>query len=268
MAIIVVKNQAEIDALPESFSEFTYIEIRCTTERVVVRKAWGNSSVVARGNSSVEAWGNSSVEAWENSSVVARGNSSVVAWENSIVEAWGNSIVEAWGNCAVRVRSTEVSVELYAFVAVWLIEKCKKIVKHSKTITIIEPKTVEGIEGWYEAEAVAPNKDKVILYKRVSSKFQTQEGTENETNWKVGSTVTHPKWEPATRECGAGKFHATSRPYFADEFRSVKGDRYIAIEINVEDLHHWPNGDYPHKIAFREGKVLMEVNRLGKAVAQ
>ena len=28
MATIVVTNQAEIDALPVSFSEFTYIEIR------------------------------------------------------------------------------------------------------------------------------------------------------------------------------------------------------------------------------------------------
>jgi len=111
MKTIVIKTQAELDALPESFTEYTVIEIR-SEFRVWVNKSWenssvvarGNSRVVARGNSRVVARGNSRVEAWGNSRVVARGNSRVEAWENSRVEAWENSRVEAWGNSRVVAR--------------------------------------------------------------------------------------------------------------------------------------------------------------------
>ena len=108
---ITVKNQAELDMIPEDFKGVIYIEFGTYFTPAVVRHKYFRR-VVARGNSSVEAWENSSVEAWENSSVVARGNSSVVArgnssveaWENSSVEAWGNSSVEAWENSSVEAR--------------------------------------------------------------------------------------------------------------------------------------------------------------------
>jgi hypothetical protein len=74
MKTITITNQKSLDALPDSFTEYTVIEIRNTTEKVYIRKARENSSVEARGNSSVEARENSSVVAWE--------NSSGVAWEN------------------------------------------------------------------------------------------------------------------------------------------------------------------------------------------
>ena len=64
MKTIVIKTQSEIDALPNSFAEYTRIEIR-STERIYVKKAWGNSSVEACENSSVEAWENSSVVAFQ-----------------------------------------------------------------------------------------------------------------------------------------------------------------------------------------------------------
>lgn len=106
-----------------------------------------------------------------------------------------------------------------------------------------------------------------MLYKRVSADFKTQENTENETLWAVGSTVTHLAWNPKSQECGESKFHACSRPYFCDEFRNLKDDRYIAVEIALEDLHEWTDlPQYPHKIAFRSGKVLYECDRIGKQV--
>ena len=79
MKTIVVRTQKELDALPDSFTEYTVIEIRSTTERVYINKAWENSRVVARGNSSVVARGNSRIVAWDNSRVVARENSRIVA---------------------------------------------------------------------------------------------------------------------------------------------------------------------------------------------
>ena len=100
MKEIIVKSQAELDALPIDFDGRIVIKFGTPYSRAVVNRSFKysvvaseNSSVVARGNSSVEAWDNSSVEAWD--------NSSVEAWENSSVEARENSSVEARGNTQV-----------------------------------------------------------------------------------------------------------------------------------------------------------------------
>ena len=300
MATIIVKTQAELDALPQSFAEFTYIEIRSaaaegrisiTIKRenssveawgnssVVAREnssvvawenssvvAWENSSVVARENSSVVAWENSSVVAWENSSVVARENSSVVAWENSSVEAWENSSVVAWENCCARLFSTDSTVNLHGYSVAFANAK-GTIKKHSDKATIITPERYKDIYGWLEQNAVKQVRSFVVLFKRVSSDFRTQEGEPWETKWEIGSKLTHPAWEPATAECSAGKYHACSQPYFCDEFRGKAGDRYVAIKIKVEDLYAWiDNPRYPHKVAFKAGKVLHEVDRMGRKI--
>jgi hypothetical protein len=280
MREIIVHDQKQFDKLPATFKEYTRIFIQDTTERVHVTKARGNSSVVARGNSSVVAWGNSSVEARENSSVVAWGNSSVVAWgnssvvarenssvearENSSVVAWENSSVEARGNVCVWGCSPWIHVAIFAFAVCYQLVKDFKLEKKSKTATVIEPKYESGTEGWLEKEGVAATRGKVILFKRVTNDFKTRKGLSSETEWKVGSTLTHPDWKPETGECGANKFHSCSRPYFCDEFMSGSDDRYIAIEISKKDLHAWPTPAYPHKIAFRKGKVLYEVDKFGR----
>ena len=41
---------------------------------------------------------------------------------------------------------------------------------------------------------------------------------------------------------------------------------YVAISVAIADLYAWPNAAYPHKIAFRRGVVLHEVNRFGKQI--
>ena len=92
MEEIIVKSQAELDAIPIDFDGQIIIKFGAPYNRAIISRrfkhsvvACENSSVVARGNSSVEAMENSSVVACENSSVVARGNSSVVAWGNTQV---------------------------------------------------------------------------------------------------------------------------------------------------------------------------------------
>ena len=63
---IVIKTQAELDALPDSFEEFTVIEIRSSPDILIsVKKAWESSRVVAWGSSSVVARESSRVEAGE-----------------------------------------------------------------------------------------------------------------------------------------------------------------------------------------------------------
>ena len=264
MKVITIKSREEWDALPESFEEYTRVEIEC---QLSVARKIGNSSVVARGNSSVEAWGNSSVvargnssvEAWGNSSVVAWGNSSVVARENSSVEARGNSSVEAWGNSCIRIWSAIKKLSMFGFSVLFVPVGLSFKFKCKKTCMVQKIKPLP----YLDRDGIKVSRRAVVLYKKTSKDFLTQEGRENETKWAIGSTVTHPAWAPKNRECGEGKFHACSRPYFCDVFRGEVGDRYIAIMIKVADLYEWPNPLYPHKIAFREGKILYECDKYG-----
>jgi len=107
----------------------------------------------------------------------------------------------------------------------------------------------------------------IILYKRVSYDFKTQENTKNETVWEIGSKVIHPNWQPELDECGEGKFHACAYPHWCDIFRNKKGDKYIAIKVSINDLHEWKdNPSFPQKIGFREGIVLYECDRDGNKI--
>ena len=283
MAKIIINTQEEFDKLNYQIAKEDEVIVECEVRLNSILSVYGkilfkrktdcsrwqnryvvareNSSVVAWGNSSVVAWGNSSVEAWGNSSVEARGNSSVEARENSSVEAWGNSSVEAWENSVVRLFSNLCKIVLYGFSVLFkdISIKCKIEIK-SKNVLIQTTKLLPFLER----EGIEVIKGKVILFKRVSKDFKTQEGSKNETIWKIGETLTVPNWNPKDDECGEGKFHACSRPYFCDEFRSNSEDKYIAIKINKKDLFEWKRPIYPHKIAFKKGKVLYQCNKFGK----
>ena len=227
MKEIVITTQKEFDKLPNRFKEYTVIIIR-GEERIIVNEARDNSSVVAR----------------DNSSVVARGNSSV----------------EAWGQAIVRVFSDLVKIIMHGYSVLSIPVNININVKHDKTYIIQRYER----QKYLEREGVKINRGNVILFKKVSSEYKTQEGTVNETKWPIGRIVTHPEWDPTKSECGEGKYHACSRPYFCDEFRNEQGDKYIAVRIKLNDLFEWENPIYTHKIAFREGKVLYECDRFGR----
>lgn len=220
---------------------------------------YGNGIVASTTeNSCVETYENSCVEAYENSYVEAYENSCVIAYDNSYVEAYDNSRVEAYDIVSVNYCSENCVVNLYNN-AVCV---CKT---KEHQITAFGNAYIQMLkeQSFIEGHGIEIKDNKIIIYKRVSSEFKTQEGTKNETLWEIGSTVTHPKWHPEGSECGGGKFHGVAKPYIADEFRNVIGDKYIAIEVNVSDLYEYKNASYPHKIAFREGKVLYECDRYG-----
>ena len=124
----------------------------------------------------------------------------------------------------------------------------------------LQKKKLEINKSYIDRFKIKVSRNKIYLYKRVSHDFKTQEGTKNETLWKVGSTLIHPNWNPTGKECGEGKFHACAKPHWCNAFRSKKDDKFIKIEVNVKDLHEWKNGDYPQKIAFRKGKVIEEIS--------
>jgi hypothetical protein len=256
-------------------------------------EAWGSSHVEARESSHVvawesshvEAWGSSHVEAWESSHVVARESSHVVAresshvvawvsshveaWGSSHVEAWESSHVEAWGSVSVSNHSEYSTLELYGFAVAILIAKAKKLLRKSKSSTVVRPTCGGTTSGWIEREGVNSSDGFITIFKRVSHDFKTQEGTTNETIWQVGSTLECGQWNPKEQECNNGKFHACSRPYFCDQFRSNADDKYVALRVNRKDVYVWPkNPEYPHKIAVRKAFVLYECDRYGDKIQE
>ncbi len=253
MPTIIIKTQAELDALPASFAEYTVIEIRGGTQydRIVIKTNWGNAHAVLRENAHAELWGNAHAELWGNAHAELRENAHAVLW----------------GNASVHAQSTNCTIELFGFAVAWLLAKAKSVKRSSKTARIITPKRSAGLKGWLSDEAVKATRGSVILFKRVSKDFKTQEGTERETDWTPGVTLDHPAWAPKDGECGGGKYHACSRTYFCDEFRSAIGDRYIALQVATKDLHAWTDSpDYPHKIAVRRAVVMHECDRMGRKI--
>ena len=178
--------------------------------------------------------------------------------------ASGNAHVVARGNVSVYAQSERVTIALFMFAVCWLIRNA--IVKNkSKTAMVIQPFLQEGMDGWLDSQGLKKTRaGYVTLYKRVSSDFKTQEGTNNETNWEIGRTLEHLAWEPLGLECGEGKFHACSRPFLCDQFRYKKFDKYVAIKVNIKDMYVWPKDPkFPTKVAFRKGRVLYECDRFG-----
>jgi hypothetical protein len=270
---IIINSQTEFDKLESVKADE---EVICTVELRLgkVLSVYGRLKFERKVDCSfietryVDARENSSVVARENSSVVAWGNSSVVARGNSSVVAWGNSSVVAWGNSVARLSALFVGkIQLFGFSVCFRPKELKiKVVRKSKTAIV---QTYADL-GWFNRNGIKKTA-KVILYKRASRDFKTREGTPQETLWAIGSTLTHGDYDPTKEECQAGKFHACSRPYFCDEFRSTVGDRYIAIEVDTKkklnhhpNLYEWKNPQYPYKIAFGECKVLYECDRMGK----
>ena len=196
--------------------------------------------------------------------VEARENSSVVAWGNSSVVARGNSSVVARGSVCVRIFAEIKALSLFGFSVLFQPFDLKFKFKKEKTCRVQKFKP----QKYLDREGISVEDGAVILFKRVSSDFKTQESTKNETLWAIGSTVTHPSWNPTSGECGEGKFHACSRPYFCDEFRNTCGDKYIALSIKISDLYEWENPQYPHKIAFWKGVVLYECDSSGQPVLE
>ncbi len=183
--------------------------------------------------------------------------------QNAQIVAWGSSHVEARESVSVQLQSDFADVLLFDFAVCIALAK-GKIKKESKTATIVRPKKTKGLPGWFDTNGVK-SAAKVVLFKRVSKKFQTQEGKKNETTWSPGSVLAlaNPNF---SQECGEGKFHACSRAYHCDEFRSVEGDRYVAIEVLRKDLHAFDKAQYPYKIAFSRATVLHECDRFGNKI--
>ena len=83
MNTIIVKTQKELDKLPDSFKEFTYIEIRSDKNtEIIVNKTYGSSQVTAYDSSQVTACDSSQVTAYGSSQVTACDSSQTIRQPN------------------------------------------------------------------------------------------------------------------------------------------------------------------------------------------
>jgi hypothetical protein len=256
MKKIIIKTQEEFDKIKkievdeEVIFEADKIRINCVLEVFGILRLKGEID-----SSRIENRYIVSRESSQNH-IDSRGSS-----QNHIVsrESSQNHIV-SWDSSVNTVLNTIKSIIMYSFSVVIIPFSLKIKIKKEKTAIVQKYKQ----EKYLKREGIKVNKGKVILFKKVGKEYKTQEQTENETDWGIGIIVEHPSWEPTKEECGGGKYHAVSKPYFGDEFRSVEGDKYVAIEIAVKDLYEWKKVQtYPHKIAFRKGKVLYECDKYG-----
>lgn len=224
---------------------------------------YNNSTIIAKVDSIVKSFDNVNIFAYGWSNVKSFNNSKVKAYDNVSIKAFDNSEVEAYGNSVVRVEYDIKKLSLHGYSVLFMPYNSNFKFTKGRKCKVVKYKQ----EKFIERNGVKKVKGSIILYKRVSKDFLTQERTLNETLWKIGSIVTHPNWNPTFRECGEGKFHACSKPFECDEFRYDDDDKYIAIKVKIADLYEWNNNPaYPKKIAFRKGKVLYEVDNLGNSI--
>src|SRR3990172_8884719 len=119
MQEIVIKTQAELDALPDDFTEETTIEIRSDSSVVIcLRKPYDSSRVVAYDSSRVEAYGSSSVEAYD--------SSRVEAYDSSRVEAYGSSSVDLFISAYAIIFSSSVTVGRVLDYSTAIFKGCKE----------------------------------------------------------------------------------------------------------------------------------------------
>ena len=145
MKEIIIKTQAELDALPKVFEEFTVIKIEGGYfERLNL--VFQNSEIRLSGNATVQS-----------------------VYDNATVQSVsGNATVQSVsGNATVKSEADSV-VFLFGFAVAFLFKKARAI-KKSKTATIIKPKYT----NWFDANGIE-KKPKIILFKRVSKDFKTQ----------------------------------------------------------------------------------------------
>ena len=147
MKEIIVKSQAEFDALGKSFKTATRIIIRAPAD------------VWIRVQTQIET---ADVEARESSHVVAR--------ENSHVEAWGSSHVEGLQNASVKVQDKTVVIQWLkqSAVAICIETACTVIEKDDSAQVIVCPRVLH--DGGSFCDIYRQNKigeGSITLYKVV-----------------------------------------------------------------------------------------------------
>jgi hypothetical protein len=199
MKTITIKTQAEWNALPDGFDEYTEIQIKSDAsfwlkiDKMIKNAyvvAWESSHVEARESSHVEARGSSHVEAWESSHVVAWGSSHVEARESSHVEARESSHVEAWESShVVAWESSHVEAHGSSHVVAW--ESSHVVAWGSSHVVAwgsshVEARESSHVEAWGSSHVVARESSHVVAWG--SSHVEARESSHVEA-WESSHVV-------------------------------------------------------------------------------
>ena len=209
MKKIIIKTQAEFDALPDAFAEYTEIHIRSDASSwLSLNRTIGNAHVVARGSSHVVARGSSHVEAWGSSHVVAAMNASLKIHNDRVIieKITQQAIAICLGQCTVEEKDDTAQVIV-----------CPRILYDISSFT-----------GIYKDNLVGKNK--IILYKSVNPDTLCDFYT---GKIKYEGTVTCPDFDPnPERECGGG-LHLSPTPELAMSFNQGK---VLKCEVALKDI--------------------------------
>jgi hypothetical protein len=244
MNTIIVKNQAELDALPDSFEEYTAIHIYSDpAKKIIIKKDRANSRAVLWENSSAELWANSSAELrenssavlWENSRAELRANSSAVLWANSRAVLWANSRAELWENSSAvlwensRAVLWENSRAEASHNSVAILRDGTPKCKTSGNAQIVKTETfLHTIESF--AEVCKPKRGIFTLYKSVHPDTNYDHYT---GKIKYKGTVECPDFDPdPERQCGGG-LHLSPTPEGALRYHDGK---VLVCEVAKKDI--------------------------------
>lgn len=264
-------------------SVLAFSRSKITAERGTTVNASDFSQVIALQDCRVLTTGQVNVCAYDNSSVYAIGRSTVIfsyAWEgvaiiggtafatylgDGDVSVYDTAMLRADHNGDIRLFDYSTLVGTATPTQVVATANIVNPLKNQETIYVAPLSAKDTLNSWLSTKGIAVNDGTVTLYKRVSHDFKTQEDTENETHWEIGKTLEVPNWN-IRGECGEGKFHACLSPMMCLRYRDSPGDRWIAVQVEVNDIHIFRHPNFTDKVAFRKGKVLYEVDVAGKKI--
>lgn len=259
MKTIVVKTQAELDALPDSFTEYTVIEIRSEANTCIkVTKAYGSSRVEAYGSSRVAAYGSSRVEAHDSSRVEAYDFATTQMLSSLVVLILFNySIASVRGfkpkTKIVRKHKTTTVVETPERIERSFKEWLKMGYVHADGITkkFLSKKKIGNIEV-FEVEEFLDRKSSYVVKKdNIFSHGKTIKEAKDSLKYKISSRDTTPfkKWKMDTVVTQAKMIEAYRVITGACEYgvRQWAESKKLPTKLSVKKAIELVGDSYGHK---------------------
>ncbi len=251
MKEIIVHNQKELDALPDSYPEYQEIYINSDPNLwLQIVKTPQNAKIVLRGSSHAVLWESSHAVLRESSHAVLRGSSHAVLWESSHAELRESShavlresshavlrgsshavlresshaeLRESshavlWGNSSGKAQDQSVTIErlLEQATLICIDKKCKVQKKDKTTKIIVSPRVTYNIKSFCDIyQENMESKKEIILYKSVRPESHKDFYS---NSIKYENEVICPDFDTAeTRQCGGG-LHLSPTPELAQSY--------------------------------------------------
>ena len=243
MKTITITTQQEFDALPDSFVEYTEIEINGKLD--IINRIFNNADITIRGGTIQYVYGGTIQYVYGGTIQSVHEGTIQYVHEGTIQYVCGGTIIQVISNQAIIKKARQEAVIIY--------RGCKgKPLDVSGNVSILYKKqakhTLESFLDFYELK---PTKAGFItLYKSVNPDtncdFYTGE-------IKYEGVVECPDWNPdVTIQCGNG-LHLSATP---EDALGYNNGKILKCKVNIKDIVV-----YPHdisKVRCKKVKVLKE----------